>query len=219
VLLCCFISAFFFRLSNTNIIVGFFLLAIGCFLHIVAKGILIRNVVLCDEGIYGIVRHPYYLANYVIDTSFCVLSTNPYLLLLYPFLFFWAYGPTLRKEEKYLATQHGEAFMNDSFEIPQVFPDSGSRNGWRRIFEGFSVKRITVKEYSRIAQFLSMSFVILLVHGLKPGGLEGLRHLLLPTKHDYDKFVFLLLAGTLLGISVVLSRIARSKRNKEIHAS
>ncbi len=218
-LLCCFASALFYRLSNTNIILGFLLLAIGCFLHIVAKGILVRNVVLCNEGIYGIVRHPYYLANYVIDTSFCVLSANLYLLLLYPFLFFWAYGPTLRKEEKYLATQHGEAFINDSFVIPQVFPDSGSHNGWRRIFEGFSVKRISVKECSRIARFLSMSFVILLVHELKPGGLEGLRHLLLPTKHDYDAFVFLLLAGILLAISLVLSHIARGKRDNGLHGS
>jgi hypothetical protein len=219
VLLCCFISAFFFRLSSTNIIVGFSLLAIGCFLHIVAKGILIRNVVLCNEGIYGIVRHPYYLANYVIDTSFCVLSANLYLLLLYPFLFFWAYGPTLRKEEEYLATQHGDAFMKDSFEIPQVFPDSGSLVGLRRIFESFSVKRVTVKEYSRIAQFLSMSFAILLVHELKSGGLEGLRHLLLPTKHDYDEFVVLLLAGTLLAISLILKHIAHGKRDKGLRGS
>ena len=218
-LLCCFASALFCGLSNTNILVGFSLLAIGCFLHIVAKGILIRNVVLCNEGIYGIVRHPYYLANYVIDTSFCVLSANLYLLLLYPFFFFWAYGPTLRKEEKYLATQHGDAFMNDSFEIPQVFPDIGSRNGWRRIFEGFSVRRITVKEYSRIARFLSMSFAILLIHELKRGGLEGLRHLLLPAKHDYNEFVFLLLTGILLGISAVLSHIAHGKRDKGLHGS
>ena len=42
-------------------------LAIGCFLHFLVKGQLIRNVVLCTEGAYAVVRHPYYLANFLID--------------------------------------------------------------------------------------------------------------------------------------------------------
>jgi protein-S-isoprenylcysteine O-methyltransferase Ste14 len=54
------------------------------------------------------VRHPYYLANYLIDTAFCLLSGNSYLLLAYPFLFFWSYGPTFRKEETALKGRHGK---------------------------------------------------------------------------------------------------------------
>jgi protein-S-isoprenylcysteine O-methyltransferase Ste14 len=34
-------------------------LTAGCFLHFIVKGQLIRNVVLCTEGTYAIVRHPY----------------------------------------------------------------------------------------------------------------------------------------------------------------
>ena len=65
---------------------------------------MIRNRVLCTQGAYAVVRHPYYLANYLIDIGFCLASGNVYLVLAYPFLFFWAYGPTLRSEESLLAS-------------------------------------------------------------------------------------------------------------------
>ena len=98
VLLLCFVSALIYKFNTFNVVAGFFLLAVGSFLHMVTKGILIRNVVLSNKGIYGMVRHPYYLANYLVDTSFCILSSNLYLLLVYPFLFFWAYGPPYGKK-------------------------------------------------------------------------------------------------------------------------
>ncbi len=209
VLLCCFISAIFYSVNNVSIAIGFIMLAVGCFLHVVAKGILIRNVVLSNRGLYGIVRHPYYLANYLIDSSFCVLSGNPYLPLIYPFLFFWAYGPTLRNEEYLLNEKHGAIFINDSFIIPQVFPDTGSLEGLKRFFEGFSRKRITAKEYSRVARFFSMGFAITLIHELKLEGLNGLKHLLIPTRHDYDEFVFMLVAVILFLFSLIFVKAVR----------
>jgi hypothetical protein len=208
VLLCCFASALMYGVNNLSIIIGFTLLTAGCFLHMAAKGILIRNVVLSNRGVYGIIRHPYYLANYLIDTSFCILSGNPYLLLAYPFLFFWAYGPTLRNEEKLLNEKHGDSFLNDSFTIPQVFPDRVSLGGLKKLFEGFSLKRITAKECSRVARFSSMGFAITLIHELKPEGLSGLKHLLVPTRHDYDEFVFMVIATALLFFSLIFIKAA-----------
>jgi protein-S-isoprenylcysteine O-methyltransferase Ste14 len=210
VLLCCFVSALFYGVSSIGTVIGFTMLAAGCFLHVVAKGILIRNVVLCSGGIYGIVRHPYYLANYLIDSSFCVLSGNSYLLLAYPFLFFWSYGPTLREEETLLKESYGNAFVNDSLTVPQVFPDTGSLRRLGRLFEGFSPNRITVKECARVTRFLSVGFAVTLIHQLKPEGLSGVWHLLLPTRHDYSEFLLALLAAVLFAIS---SALVMSKYN------
>jgi protein-S-isoprenylcysteine O-methyltransferase Ste14 len=210
ILLCCFASTLIYSVNNTGIIIGFVMLVLGCFLHIVAKGILVRNIVFTNRGLYRIVRHPYYFANYLIDSGFCVLSGNPYLLLVYPFLFFWAYGPTLRNEEKLLNEKHGATFLNDSFIIPQVFPDSSSLRGLKRLFESFSLKRITTKECSRVARFSSLGFAIILIHELKPEGLGGLTHLLIPTKYDFDEFVFMLVATMLFIFSLVFEKAANS---------
>lgn len=208
VVVCSFASSVIYSHSIATVAIGFGLLAIGCFLHIVAKGALIRNVVLCDRGIYGVVRHPYYLANYLIDSSLCVLSGNLYLVATYPFLFFWSYGPTLRKEESFLASKYGNAFQDDSSNIPQVFPDRDSLKGWRGLFEGFSIRRITLKECSRVTRFCSLGFAIMLIHAVNLRELAPLFH---PTRNDYDGFSFMLLAAIFFFLSLVFMLMDRNK--------
>src|SRR4030042_5025842 len=97
------ISALFYPISGLKIIISLTILTVGCALHFIVKGILVRVKILCKDGVYASVQHPYYLANYLIDSSFCFLSGNSYMILLYPFLFFWAYGPSLTGEENLLA--------------------------------------------------------------------------------------------------------------------
>ncbi len=162
-----YISIIFYTADRNEIIVAFVLLSLGCFVHYITKGQLIRNVVMCNNGIYGVVRHPYYMANYLIDTSFCLLSGNPYLLLLYPFLFFWVYGPTLRKEEKYLAGIHNEPYIEYMLDVPQVFPDSFFLKYIKGILSGFSKRRISRNEVSRIMRFWATGLFIVFLENLK----------------------------------------------------
>jgi protein-S-isoprenylcysteine O-methyltransferase Ste14 len=209
--LCC-LSALFCRVSRLEITVGFLLLAVGCLLHLVTKGILVRNVVLSEKGIYRFVRHPYYLSNYLIDSAFCLFSGNQYLLLVYPFLFFWAYGPTLRKEEALLASCHGTAFVRHSGEVPQLFPDRASLSHWRTLCEGFSRGRITWKECGRIARFVSIGFIIVLIHEIRVDGLaQVVWAVLQPTKLDYDESLIALGAVFLYGASWLFLKRARRK--------
>jgi hypothetical protein len=107
------------------------------------------------------------MANYLIDVSFCLLSGNPYLVLVYPFLFFWVYGPTLRKEEKFLAATHNEPYIEYMLDVPQVFPDSHFTKYMQGIFSGFSKKRISRNEISRIMRFWATGFFICFLHTLK----------------------------------------------------
>ncbi len=211
VILCCLASSAIFSYTFVTMAVGFGLLAFGCFLHIIAKGVLIRNIVLCDKGIYSIIRHPYYLANYIIDTSFTVLSGNLYLVAAYPFLFFWSYGPTLRNEEKFLFSKYGDSFQDDTFNIPQVFPDRASLNAWRGLFAGFSTRRISLKECSRISRFCSSAFAIMLVHAID---LHQLNYLFHPTRANYDEFLFMVLTAGFLLVSLFFMFIDRSHRSE-----
>ncbi len=213
VLLASCISAAFLDVGRVGIAVGFSLLGVGCALHILSKGILVRNVVLSDKGIYGFVRHPYYLSNYLIDSSFCVLSGNPYLLLLYPFLFFWAYGPTLRKEEALLASRHEVAFARHSAEVPQVFPDRASLSSVKTICAEFSKRRITWKELGRILRFMSLGAFVLLIHEVRADGINGLWDMVRPTRLDYDEFLVASLAVVFYGASRIF--LSRAKRTRE----
>jgi hypothetical protein len=167
-----------------------------------------------------VVRHPYYLANYLIDSSFCLLSGNLYLVLLYPFLFFWAYGPTIREEEQVLLARHGDSFIKDSLEIPQVFPDIISVRNFRALFKGFSVKRITLRECSRIMKFCAIALFLVLIHEVKADvmvdGLTAIVEVFVPTRDDYDEFFFALLAVVLYVSSIIALRQSKSNRYEPI---
>jgi protein-S-isoprenylcysteine O-methyltransferase Ste14 len=182
-----YISVVFFNVSTIEIVVAFILLGVGCIVHFITKGVLIRNVVMCNNGIYGVVRHPYYMGNYLIDVSFCLLSGNPFLVLIYPFLFFWVYGPTLRKEERFLAATHNEPYIEYMLDVPQVFPDSYFTKYMQGIFSGFSKRRISRNEVSRLMRFWATAFFICFLHTLKSMNLHT----------NYNSFAFILLAVAL----------------------
>jgi len=202
-----YISVLFYTVNFNEIIVAFFLLGLGCVAHFITKGVLIRNVVMCNNGIYGIVRHPYYMANYLIDASFCLLSGNPYLLLIYPFLFFWVYGPTLRKEEKFLAATHNEPYIEYMLDVPQVFPDSYFTKYIQGIFSGFSKKRISRNEIARIMKFWATGLFICFLHTLKYVSFSKLDYAVL--RGNSNSFILLLVVIALYFLSIFV----RGKRN------
>ncbi len=210
VLLCAFVSAPLCSPSKPILIIGFFLLAYGCFAHLVAKGVLIRNIVLCNRGLYGIVRHPYYLASYLIDLSFCVLSGNYVLMLAYPFSFFWAYGPTMQKEEEFLASEYGDDFRQYASEVPQVFPGRRSIGRVKTFFEGFSFQCVTWKECGRLTRFCSAGIFITLVHDVFADGLGNVSQRVLV--HSAFNAVFFFIAIALYFASLALIGLAKRKR-------
>lgn len=170
----CLVSAFFYPQDLAALCVALVLFAAGCWLHVLVKGQLIRNVTLCTDGAYAVVRHPYYLANYLVDISFCLLSGNVYLVLLYPFLFYWAYGPTFAEEEATLASMHGEEFDAYRASVPQVFPTTNLFAGLRSLGRGFSWQRISAKEIKRICRFGFLAALLILAREV---GVSGLREL------------------------------------------
>jgi protein-S-isoprenylcysteine O-methyltransferase Ste14 len=205
------ISALFYTAGAVQILLSFLLLSFGCFFHLVTKGVLIRNVVLCRDGTYSIVRHPYYMANYLIDSSFCLMSGNEILLLVYPFLFYWAYGPTIRKEETYLASLYGDEFFRYSLDIPQIFPDSYSiKNNWKEIISGYSAKRVSRNEVARFMRFWATGLSIVFVHNLTNGPLEKM----IPI-HVTRFFWGALLLGC-VAVLTVLSLILRRRKAEDV---
>jgi len=194
--------ALFNRVGNWEIAGSVAMLLVGSVLHFISKGVLIRNLVVCKHGIYAVVRHPFYLSNYLVDMSFCLMSGSLLLAVTYPFLFFWSYGPTMRKEERELFLLHGDALLDAFFSIPQVFPDSGTLKAWREILGGFSLRRISKRELARIARFWAVEFLFLLFHDLRE---EGLGEFISPV--DYDGIAFAAACFLLSLTSLSLARL------------
>ncbi len=197
------ISAFLriFPLDTAMCITALVLLGIGTLLHVVTKATLIRNRVLCDLGVYKICRHPYYLANFIVDISLCLLSGNIYLVLLYPFLFFWAYGPTLKFEEGKLTGIHGEKYTQYLLETPQIFPNRNSITGAGQILKEVSASRISKKEWVRITRFWAVGLFLIAAHAVAANGIKTLYI------QPVDKRAVALTAGA--GVLLIISLILR----------
>jgi hypothetical protein len=201
----CIFSSAIYDLDKVRLILSFILLTFGCFFHYVTKGVLIRNVVLCKEGTYNVVRHPYYMANYLIDSSFCLLSGNIYLFLAYPFLFYWSYGPTIRQEESMLAGIHGEDYLKYSLDVPQLFPDAYSIRNMKEVIKGFSRQRITRNEVSRFMRFWATALFIMFIHNIKPEFLTELNNILFIRDH-YQEMALLAVVIVLFITSFFIQR-------------
>ncbi len=213
IIVVCFISAILYDLDWIRLALSGVLLIGGCVFHYMTKGVLIRNVVLCQTGTYKVVRHPYYMANYLIDSSFCLMSGNVYLLLIYPFLFYWSYGPTIRKEETTLAQLHNSEFLRYSLEVPQIFPDAYSIRNMKEIAKGFSAQRITRNEISRFMRFWATGCFILFIHTLKTSDIETIRRMNFDYIRDYPQG-FTLLVFTL--VLFIASLIVQCKKDRAI---
>ena len=199
-------STLYYPVTRTAVAISLFLLFAGSLLHFFVKGVLVRNTVLCKDGIYRLTRHPYYTSNYLIDVSLCLLSGNQYLLVAYPFLFFWAYGPTFRKEEAHLMTLYPDEYHRYGLETPQVLPDTSATRHWKRFLDGFLVSRVTPNELVRILRFWTVALLLLLVRDLRK---EGLGELFSTVPHDRDVLIFAALIIVLMATQLIIGHRAR----------
>ena len=201
-------STFFFSPGLAVQCVAIGLLVAGGGLHLLVKGQLIRNRVLCAQGAYAVVRHPYYLANYLIDTGFCLACGNVYLVLAYPFLFFWAYGPTLRSEESLLASLHGPEFEPYRAGVPQVFPDATLFASLGTLGRDFSWGRISAREVKRLFRCAFVAALLLLLGRIGP---DGWREILAGSDPLDTGGIVLLALCVLLFLPAVLIRPRRGE--------
>ncbi|MEW6026512.1 MAG: isoprenylcysteine carboxylmethyltransferase family protein [Planctomycetota bacterium] len=99
-----------FGMANlTSLGIGFGLIFLGMLLHIWAIGCLVRNSQLTSWGPYRFVRHPFYLANFLIDMGICAVGAQWYIFAVYLILFYFIYYRRMKMEEATLT----ELFPND----------------------------------------------------------------------------------------------------------
>jgi len=111
-----------YGMSTALFFVGLGVFMLGALLHLWTKGCLVRNEEITICGPYRFVRHPFYVANALIDLGICIIANNFWLYVIYPVLFVAAYAYTIRREEKYLAERHGEAWESYRKRVPMFIP-------------------------------------------------------------------------------------------------
>ena len=151
----------FMDMETGFLVAGLISFLAGVGLHFWSKGCLVRNWTLTICGPYRVVRHPFYLANLLIDVGICLISGNQWLLCAYVPAFLLVYVPTIRKEEMFLKEMHGEAYARYAREVPALIPFRAPRFFGRIDASWDNIVR--EKEVSRILRILAIPlyFVIL----------------------------------------------------------
>jgi len=116
------LSLLFFVPNQTMITLGAGLFVLGLALHIWSKGCLERNCAVTTLGPYAFVRHPFYLASFLIDEGICLASGNLWLCGLYAVGYTLVYLPTIRNEEAYLSGAFGGDYATYARRVPALAP-------------------------------------------------------------------------------------------------
>lgn len=157
-------SLLFARMDQGLLIAGLIVFTLGAFLHLWSKACLMRNFVVTRHGPYRFVRHPFYLANLIIDVGICLIAGNLYLLIAYVPLFLLSYIPTIRQEERELTAAWGDEYREYAREVPMLI-------SWRvdRLWgpwDGCWTNLLRENELTRLGRILAIPIYCLLADGL-----------------------------------------------------
>lgn len=114
-----------FRMTPLSLACGLAVFGLGFLLQLWSKAVLRRDKELGTRGPYALCRHPFYLANGLMDLGLCAMAGFWPVIVLYPVLFLLAYIPTARHEESVLASLFPDSQAAYLQNTPRFFPTTG----------------------------------------------------------------------------------------------
>jgi len=113
--------------------------------------------VLNTTGLYGMVRHPLYLGNYLIGLGPTLLPMNWWLAAVFTLCFVIYYERIMFAEEKFLLSKFGEAFKEWATVTPAFVPRLTT---WITPSLPFSFRNVLRREYTAFLQITTAFFVV-----------------------------------------------------------
>ena len=116
-----------------------------------------KAAVLNTTGPYSVVRHPLYLANYLIALGMSLFSRTWFLPIIVSLAALLYYERIAAREEAFLEARFGEAFREWAARVPAAFPRPSL---WRRPALPFSWERALGREFYAIGEVAVAFFVL-----------------------------------------------------------
>jgi protein-S-isoprenylcysteine O-methyltransferase Ste14 len=116
-----------------------------------------KAAVLNTTGPYSVVRHPLYLANYLIALGMSLFTRTWFLPLIVSLVTLLYYERIAAREEAFLEGRFGEAFRQWAARVPAAIPRPSA---WRPAALPFSWKRALGREFYAIGEVTVAFFVL-----------------------------------------------------------
>tara|TARA_Y100000994_G_scaffold249277_1_gene260081 strand:- start:19443 stop:20228 length:786 start_codon:yes stop_codon:yes gene_type:complete len=144
-------------------------------------------------GIYSIVRHPLYLANFIIWFGISVYSLSYILVLIISMFFLILYERIILTEENYLIEKYSSEFTSYSQDTPVFLPSFGK---FKKSNNKLSIKKILKQEYSStLSTVLSFIYIDILLKYFFTNHLQEIE--IITHNHVFISVVFIMIAITL----------------------
>lgn len=148
------------------------------------------------KGIYSVVRHPLYLANYLIWAGILIFSLNIWAFIIVSLVYWIYYERIMFAEEAYLRQQFGEDFEQWAARVPAFIPKFSLAQKGEMLFSFKTfVRREYVTIFSTVFSFVVVDYLLFLcvnIHSLQN-----------TTATDWIRPSLIVLAVCLIGMLVI----------------
>jgi len=100
------------------------------------------------KGIYSTVRHPLYLGNFFMWIGPALISTNPWFILSFCFVYWLYYERIMFAEEQFLLGKFAEQYTDWAARVPAFIP---SLKTFEKPALPFSIRKVLKKEKNGLA--------------------------------------------------------------------
>jgi protein-S-isoprenylcysteine O-methyltransferase Ste14 len=151
-------------------------------------------------GMYSLVRHPLYFANFIVFIAFILLFKSFLLVLFMGLAYFLYYERIMMAEEKFLEDKHGDRYREWAARTPAFLPNLA---GFVRPLLPFSWRSALQREFHT---FFLVSAAFAVVEMLEAIVLEGNSFVVWVAAEPIWPFVFLLSGSLYLIVRTVKKR-------------
>ncbi len=109
------------------------------------------------SGIYSVVRHPLYLANFLIGLGLACFTLTWWFVVIYSLTFWLYYERIMMAEEAFLRSKFGEHFDVWAERTPAFIP---SFRHYTRSQLPFSLRNVLRREYNTLFQIVVVTFLL-----------------------------------------------------------
>lgn len=128
-----------------------------------------RASVLNKTGLYSVVRHPLYLANFLVFLGFCLALKSIAFAAIAILAFILYYERIILAEEQFLEASFGDEYREWASGTPAVIPQPQL---WTRPELAFSWRTALLREYHGVLLIGAVFFALRLIEGLVAQGLS-----------------------------------------------
>jgi protein-S-isoprenylcysteine O-methyltransferase Ste14 len=150
--------------------VGLALVVLGLWLRVLARGWKVENSGghLVTSGLYAYLRHPLYVASFLIGLGLCLILGDPVVLLAYVILYLAMHAWVIHGEEGWMAGQWGDEYRRYAAAVPRFLPRPALLSHRERV-RPRHLARAIAREADAICAWLCAAFLLLAREALADG--------------------------------------------------